>query len=270
MSGMQQNDPYGQSPDGQDPRGRNPYGQGPSDAGPRWPDAAAQAPYGQPPQGLPSYGAGQGDGTAPQYAQSPQYGQGPQYAQAPQYAQGTQQAAPGAAGWPAPAGAARRPGSITAAFWLILSAGLVFLLSTVLAAVVAGSEQGRAQLESMMEQTYRDSGLPADQVDQIMAMVPQMLPVVTGGLVVVGVLAFLVYLLIALKVRQGSRAARTVGTVLAVLSAAMVLLPLLTGSFSPLDLVWCLLGIAGIVMAYRKDATEFMRLRAWERAARRG
>ena len=34
-------------------------------------------------------------------------------------------------------------------------------------------------------------------------------------------------------------------------------------------LVVVVLGVAGIVMAYRPEATEYMRLKAWERAARR-
>lgn len=225
----------------------NPYGRPAGQSGPQWPDAAAQAPYGQAPDAS---------------AQAP-YGAPPQGWGAPQQWGGQP-------GWPAAAPVpARRPGPINAAFWLIVSAGVVFLASTVLSALVATSEAGRRELEAAMTKVWGDYGMTPEQIREYQDMLPQMMPVMAGVMVAVGVLALLVYLLIASKIRGGSRAARTVGTVLAVLSVLMVLAPLASGQFSPLDLLWCLLGVAGIATAYRKEATEFMRLRAWERAARR-
>ena len=69
--------------------------------------------------------------------------------------------------------------------------------------------------------------------------------------------------------RGGSRAARIVGTVLAALSVLVLVSNAVMGAFSSLDLVWVGLGVAGIVLAYRPDATEYMRLKAWQRFARR-
>lgn len=245
MSGTPEHDPYAQ-----DPYGRNPRGQ--------VPDAAAQAPYGQPP--APA-AAQDGPWGAPPPAQGPQWtaGQGP--------AGGAQPG--GQAGWPGAVASPRRPGSITAAFWLILAAGLVTLASVLLSVLALTTPEGQDVFRQAMEQAYAQSGLPADELAQLQDTVTRLLPAVLGTLAVVGVLLFLAYLWIALKIRAGSRAARTVGTVLAVLSVLLLIGNLVSGAFSPFDLLWVGLGIAGLVCAYRKDATEFMRLRAWERAARR-
>ncbi|MFL0366409.1 hypothetical protein ACH0BH_00800 [Micrococcus luteus] len=56
---------------------------------------------------------------------------------------------------------------------------------------------------------------------------------------------------------------------LAALSVLVLVSNAVMGAFSPLDLVWVGLGVAGIVLAYRPDATEYMRLKAWQRFARR-
>ena len=233
-----------------DPRDRSPYGADPhAGSAPRWPDADAQSPYGRPPVDAGAPGA-----QAPQWTGVP--GQQP-----------GQEALPQWSGHPAPA-TPRRPGSITAAFWLILSAGSLFLLTTLLAGLSLLTEPGRQALTQAMEQSYRDVGLTDAQIQQYRELVPTLLPVMTGVTIALGVLAFLVYLWIALKIRGGSRAARTVGTVLAVLSVLMLAVNLVLGSFNPLELLWVALGAVGVGMAYRKDATEYLRLKAWERAAR--
>ena len=100
-------------------------------------------------------------------------------------------------------------------------------------------------------------------------MMDGMLPALATTAAVFGVLAFLVYLWVAFASRGGSRAARIVGTVLASLSVLVLVSNAVMGAFSPLDLVWVGLGVAGIVLAYRPDATEYMRLKAWQRFARR-
>lgn len=254
-----------------DHRDRNPYGADPhAGSAPRWPDADAQSPYGRPPaqaggdehgQAVPAWTGQQATAHQPV----------PQWAGQPA-AQGTgQPGIPGPAwsGQPAAPAAPRRPGSITAAFWLILSAGSLFLLTTLLAGLSLLTEAGRQALTEAMEQSYRDLGLTEAQIQQYRDLVPSLLPVMAGVTIALGVLAFLVYLLIALKIRGGSRAARTVGTVLAVLSVLMLGVNLVVGPFNPLELLWVALGAVGVGMAYRKDATEYLRLKAWERAARR-
>ena len=63
---------------------------------------------------------------------------------------------------------------------------------------------------------------------------------------------------------------RRMGDQVVVLVSVLVLVSnAVMGAFSPLDLVWVGLGVAGIVLAYRPDATEYMRLKAWQRFARR-
>lgn len=247
--------PYGQNPYGQEAPGPSPYGENPYGAHPY-----GQAPYGQggPAQGQP----GQGHPN-PSYAS--------QGHPAPSYAD---QGYPAQGGWPGqqapgPLTAPRRPGAITASFWLILAGGLVLLASTLLAAFAMTLPESRAMLEQQMRETYEQMGLPADQLAQMEQMTDQLLPVMSAVAAAFGVLAFLVYLLIALKIRKGSRAARTVGTVLAALSVLMIVANLMMGAFNPFDLLWVGLGVAGIVMAYRPEATEYMRLKAWERAGTR-
>lgn len=234
--------PYGQgTPSGQEPAGAaNPYGTAPG--------AHEQNPYGRPEDGAAPWGA---QAPSPSPAAMPGVGH-------------PQGAVPGV-GMPAPA----RPGSITAAFWLIVSAGLVQLLSTALGLLAANTPEGRALLEQTMRDAVGQAGLPAEQASEMEAMMLGAVPAVLTTTAVLGVLGFLLYLLIAVKIRGGSRAARTVGTVLAVLSVLMLLANLAMGAFSVFELLWVGLGVAGIVMAYRKDATEFMRLKAWERAGRR-
>ena len=53
------------------------------------------------------------------------------------------------------------------------------------------------------------------------------------------------------------------------ISVLMLAVNLVLGLFNPLELLWVALGAVGVGLAYRKDATEYLRLKAWERAARR-
>ncbi|QCP07468.1 hypothetical protein FDF08_05250 [Micrococcus luteus] len=251
MSGTSPTDPQrGQNPYGQEAPGPSPYGENPYGAHPY-----GQAPYGQggPAQGQPGQGHPNPGHPAPSYAD---------------------QGYPAQGGWPGqqapgPLTAPRRPGAITASFWLILAGGLVLLASTLLAAFAMTLPESRAMLEQQMRETYEQMGLPADQLAQMEQMTDQLLPVMSVVAAAFGVVAFLVYLLIALKIRKGSRAARTVGTVLAALSVLMIVTNLMMGAFNPFDLLWVGLGVAGIVMAFRPEASEYMRLKAWERAGTR-
>lgn len=262
---MSGSSPYGQNPYGQDPNGQNPYGQDP---------AAAQQPYGssaapgsapQNPYGVPAQGSGQAPAPAWNAQPGHQQGQQPGAWQQPDVAQGgwPGQAVP-AAGMPTPA----RPHSLTTAFWLILSAGLVLLGTTLLGILAANTPEGRAAAQQAMDEALAQADLPPDQAAQVQSMMGGLLPSVLIGMAVFSILAFLLYLLIALKIRGGSRAARTVGTVLAALSVLMLLGNLAIGAFNPFELLWVGLGVAGLVFAYRRDATEYMRLKAWERVAR--
>ena len=266
MSGTSPTGPQGQHPYGQDPDGRAPQDSFPAPGAgvPAGPAQHGQSPYGQNPYGQNPYGQSP-------YGQDP-YGGSP-YAAAPQQPHGAPTGGPGQGGWPAPGAgpgsAPRRPGSLTAAFWLILSGGLVLLGSTLLAAFALSRPESRALIEEQLRRTSEEMGLPADQAAQMEQMTEQLMPIVSTVSAVFGVVAFLLYLLIASKIRGGSRAARTVGTVLAALSVLMVSVNLAMGAVNPLDLVWVGLGVAGIVMAYRPDATEYMRLKAWERAGAR-
>ena len=129
--------------------------------------------------------------------------------------------------------------------------------------------EGQAAIQQELDRSVEQMNLPADQAEQMRTMMDGMLPALATTAAVFGVLAFLVYLWVAFAIRGGSRAARIVGTVLASLSVLVLVSNAVMGAFSPLDLVWVGLGVAGIVLAYRPDATEYMRLKAWQRFARR-
>lgn len=250
MSGTSPTDPHGRSPYGDSPYGRPApdAGDGPGAAGPDAVNRPGASPYGENPYGALPRGQST-DGVVPQSAPS----------------------AAGPGGWPssAPGPAPARPASLTAAFWLILSGGLVLLASTLLAAFALSLPEARAMVREELERSNAQLGLTAEQMAQVDQLTDQVLPLVGPVAAGFGVVAFLLYLLIASKIRGGSRAARTVGTVLAALSVLMLAVNLTMGAFNPLDLLWVGLGVAGIVMAYRPEATEYMRLKAWERAGTR-
>ena len=246
MSGTSPTDPHGS----QNPYGTDPYGAAPQGPTPGSPGPAGASPYGQNPYGAPPaapYGA-PGQAGMPQ-APSPH----------------------GPAGWqsPGPVELPPRPRSLTAAFWLIVSGGLLLLATTLLAAFAITQPEGQAAIQQELDRSVEQMNLPADQAEQMRAMMDGMLPTLATTAAVFGVLAFLVYLWVAFAIRGGSRAARIVGTVLAALSVLVLVSNAVMGAFSPLDLVWVGLGVAGIVLAYRPDATEYMRLKAWQRFARR-
>ncbi|MDY6055226.1 hypothetical protein [Micrococcus sp.] len=264
MTGTPQHDPYGQAPQGPSPAGSSAAGQAP--------DAAAQAPYGQNPYGQDPYGQNP-YGQAPygQAPHAPSYGQGQPVPgqqwggpQAPQQwsGQAPQQQWPGQQ----PLGTVQRPASITTAFWLIVAAGILTMLSTVISGVMMGTDAGREALREEFAASEPQSGLTPMQARQLEDTLVSVMP---GVMITLGVLALVVYLLVAWRLRAGSRAARIIGTVFAALSLLLFVFALAAGSFSPFDVLWIGLGVAGIAVAYRKDATEYLRLKAWERASRR-
>lgn len=167
--------------------------------------------------------------------------------------------------WPGgPMQEPRRPTSLTAAFWLIIAAAVVMVGSTLMGAFAMTTPQGRALIEDAAQQQIEASGVTGAEAQQMMDMTISMLP---GVMIALALVALALYLLVAFTIRSGSRAARVVGTVLAALSVLLLLVSVLSGAVG-LEVVWVLLGVAGIVMAYRPDATEYMRQRAWAKTMR--
>lgn len=216
-----------------------------------------QNPYGQAPYGQDGHGAPQGQPGGP--GQQPQQWSAPQQqwqGQPGQPWQGMQ--------WGGPMQEPVRPRSIMVSFWLIISAAIVMVGSTLMGAFALTTPEGRALVEDVARQQVAASGVTGAEAEQMMQMTLGIMP---GFMTALALVALVLYLLVAFKIRSGSRAARIVGTVLAVLSVLMVLTSLL-GGMPGLEIVWVLLGVAGIVMAYRPDATEYMRQRAWAKTLR--
>ena len=244
----------------------NPYGGGPV---PRVPTPEDQAPYGRPPQDRP-HGAAEhpAPGASPH---TPAPGTGPaggpwQSAAGPTAQHGPGQRPHGTDGWAVPEPS--RPRSITLAFWLIVASGLVMTLTTVLSGVLSQTPEGermvREQARAGLEST--GGGLTAAQQEQYL---DAMVPLMGVGTIVMGLMMLAVFLLVAFGVRRGARAARVTGAVFSALSVLMILGSLLLGQISPLDLLWVALGVAGVVMAFRPEATEYMRQKAWQKFHRR-
>ena len=247
---------YGQSPYGQPPYGQGAGGQqgqgsyGRHEAQGGYGAAPQQGGQGwqQPQQGAyPPPQSGQGWGQTPQQWGAPQQWQG----QPGQPWQGQQ--------WGGPVPEPQRPRSIMLSFWLIISAAIVMVGSTLMGALALTTPEGKALVEQTARQQLDASGVTGAEADQMMQTTLALLP---GILITLALIALALYLLVAFRIRSGSRAARVVGTVLAVLSVLMLLTSLVGGA-AGLEIVWVLLGVAGIVMAYRPDATEYMRQRAW-------
>lgn len=246
---------YGSGGDGQEYRAGSEYGQNPY----------GQDPYGGP-QGQPG-----APGQQPQQWQQPQQGAYPPPPSGPgwngqvgqQWGPQQQWGQPGQQ-WGGPVQEPVRPTSITVAFWLIIAAAVVMVGSTLAGAFALTTPEGKAIVEDVTRQQVEASGLTGTEAEQMMQTTVDMMP---GGMTVFALVALALYLLVAFKIRSGSRPARIVGTVLAALSVLMMLTSLL-GGMPGLEIVWVLLGAGGIVMAYRPDATEYMRQRAWARTMR--
>jgi hypothetical protein len=208
--------------------GQSPYGQ---------PGQPGQSPYGQPgQQGQPSY---------PQqpYGYPGQQGQ-PSYPQQPY-------------GYPAqgqgqqPMGPVQKPKEIDRSYWLILAAGLAFLVIELLAAF-SPTMGLTPEMMQELEAQFAAAGMTVDvaqllESTRVMAII---FTVIIAGL----------YWLIAAGIRKGSNVARIFGTIFAVMS-----LPAVFG----LGIIYVALGVAGIVFAYLRPSNEYFRGRAWEKALRR-
>lgn len=207
--------PYGQPPQGQSPYGQPPQGQ----------NTYGSSPYGQPPQGYSAYG------------QPPVNQPGPGYGYPGQ-------------GAPQQLGPITRPATIDRSYWLILAAGLAFLVIELLALFSPNMGLTPEMLDLYQEQM--DAAGLAIEMESFLASVRIFAVVFTALLAVL-------YWLIATGIRRGSNVARIFGTIFAVLS--------LTSAFG-FGFIYVALGVAGIVFAYLRPSSEYLRAKAWEKAMR--
>ncbi|MDK1326780.1 hypothetical protein [Arthrobacter sp. zg-Y1143] len=200
-----------------------------------------------PPAGAPGtpnpYGSPQpGGGTRPE----PQYGQ---YASGPygyQAAQPSGYAYPGGGmGKRAPKGPA--PREVVIGSWLILAAGVLSLINNIITSFNLPS-----LLTPEEQQTLTDSGMTPTSVNSFL---------VSFG-IVVALIGFGFYILIAVFVRRGKNWARILGTVFAAFALIGIITMAATYFTSPLgllSLLSSLLGIAGIVMLYLTPSNPYFR-----------
>ncbi|MFK4638005.1 hypothetical protein [Paenarthrobacter histidinolovorans] len=198
------------------------------------PPAAPQ--YGQP--AAPQYGQQTQPPAAPQYGQppAPQYGQtgASPYGQAPQYGQDTN--------WPSQQpGPATVPQMVNIAFWLIIGAGAIWLISILISMAAMNDLSFRSMFEDQMS-----AGGAADvRFEDVQGFI-------VGVMVALGVIGAGLYALVAINVRKGRNWARILGTVLAALSI-FALVPLSLATLS------ALLGIAAIVLLYLPASAPYFR-----------
>lgn len=222
------------APSGQ-PQGQPQYGQyAPPQYGlPGQPSQQAPSPYGVPPQ----QGYGQPSGQYPQPGYGQPYGQ-------PGYGQQFGGMQPGA-----PAGPVQRPQTIDRSYWLILAAGAIFGIINLISAFLPNLGMSQQQMD-MLEQQFSEAGMPIS--------VQELLPMVQTTTIVTTLILVGVYVLIARGIRNGSNVARIFGTIFAVISVF---------SIFGLGFLYVVPGIVGIVFAYLRPSSEYMRARAWEKAS---
>lgn len=209
-----------------------------SPAAPQYGQNAPQ--YGQQSPPAPQFGQqyGQQGQTPPQYGQ-PQFGQQPPqpYGQAPQqygqspYAQYPSEQPQGAA-------AGGVPKMVNNAFWMIIAAGALWLISLLVAIPALDDPAMRSTFEQQMKASGADVTFESIK------------GIVVGTMVVVGLIGAGLYALVAFNVRKGKNWARILGTVFAALSI-FSLFPLSIGT------VAVLLGIAAIVILYLPASAPF-------------
>lgn len=235
--------------------------QDPQNPQPEQPRYGQNAPqYGQ---NAPQYGqnapaSGQG---APQYGQNPaqapaSYGQSP-YGQAPQQYPGS---------FPVPQqfplGAkpvvSNRPVQLTAAFWLLIASGIITLLGSLLVLLVP-----RGELMSQLELALASDPTLQSQLDAAGVKSSDLAPFIDMmiiAVVVIGVIAAVLYALIAFMLRAGSNGARITGTVFAALS-------LLTLT-SIVTIIPAVLGIVAIILAWLRPSSDYIAYKKASKVAR--
>jgi hypothetical protein len=207
-----------------------------------------QSPGGQPNQsdqpGYPAPAYGQpGQPTSSPYGQptpSP-YGQQPFPQQPYGYPAQAQQ----------PMGPVQKPKEIDRSYWLILAAGLAFLVIELLA-VFTPNMGLTPEMIADLESQFAAAGMTINvtEILESMRVMAIIFTVIIAGL----------YWLIAAGIRKGSNVARIFGTIVAAMS--------LLSAFG-LGIVYVALGVAGIVFAYLRPSNEYFRGKAWEKALRR-
>ncbi|MBP2264589.1 hypothetical protein J3A64_000053 [Pseudarthrobacter sp. PvP004] len=244
------NPPYPPSTPGDD---NKPEQQGTQPSAPQPP--APQ--YGQP--AAPQYG--QQSPAAPQYGQqspaAPQYGQqspaAPQYGQqaspygqapvAPQYGQGTN--------WPSQQpGPTTIPPMVNYAFWMIVAAGLLSAISSLVLAFTGADPI----IDVMFQQAaQQNTEIPEGSAEGIRAAI-------AVGAIIGAILSLGLYALVAFPVRKGKNWARILGTVFAALSVlGLTSLFQFGPTYGILQLIVILLGVAAIVMLYLPASAPYFR-----------
>jgi hypothetical protein len=201
------------------------------------PGQPTSSPYGQP--GHSPYGQ-PGQPTSSPYGQPGQHPYPQQPYGYPAPGQGQQ-----------PMGPVQKPKEIDRSYWLILAAGLAFLVVELLAAF-SPTMGLTPEMMNELESQFAAAGMTVDvaQLMESTRVLAIIFTVIIAGL----------YWLIATGIRKGSNVARIFGTILAVMS-----LPAAFG----LGIIYVALGVAGIVFAYLRPSSEYFRGKAWEKALRR-
>lgn len=149
----------------------------------------------------------------------------------------------------APAGPVQRPQTIDRSYWLILAAGAIFGIINLISAFLPNLGMSQQQMD-LLEQQLSDAGMPIS--------VQELLPLVQTTTIVMTLILVGVYVLIARGIRNGSNVARIFGTIFAAISVF---------SIFGLGFLYVVPGIVGIVFAYLRPSSEYMRARAWEKAS---
>lgn len=211
--------------------------------------------YGQP--AAPQYG--QQSPAAPQYGQpaAPQYGQqspaAPQYGQqaspygqapgAPQYGQDTN--------WPSQQpGPTTVPPMVNYAFWMIIAAGILSAISSVLLATTGADPFINAMNEQAAQQ---GTEFPEGSLEGMRGAIA--IAAVIGAILSLGL-----YALVAFPVRKGKNWARILGTVFAAISVlGLTGLFQFGATYGIMQLIVILLGVAAIVMLYLPASAPYFR-----------
>ncbi len=128
-------------------------------------------------------------------------------------------------------------------FWLLIGAGIIFVIST----LMGTTQLDDPALRSSFEQTMKNSGGGTDvSYDDIKG-------VIAGTLVVLAIIGAALYALVAFFVRKGKNWARILGTVFAALSVLGLAQALSLATLGTLA------GIAAIVLLYLPAAAPYFR-----------
>ncbi|MCU1517829.1 MAG: hypothetical protein JWQ75_2550 [Pseudarthrobacter sp.] len=209
-----------------------PYGQNPPQYGQNAPQ------YGAPGSPAPAYGQnppafGQNPPPAPQYGQQPfgqQYGQSP-YAQQP-------------SGQPGATDSNGVPKLVNISFWLLIGAGIVFVISMLMGLTTLDDPAMRRTFEDAMQ----SGGAAGGEISY-----EDLKGVIAGTLVVFAIIGAALYALVAFFIRKGKNWARILGTVFAALSLLGLAQQPSLGTLSTLA------GIAAIVLLYLPAAAPYFR-----------